>query len=68
MEEIEVGGNVARMRERRDFHRVLVGRREGKRPLEITRRRWDDNIKMELMKLGIHGTNWIWLAQVQVQW
>ena len=41
-------GHVARMRESRRVHRVLVGRPEGKRPLGRPRRRWEDNIKMDL--------------------
>jgi hypothetical protein len=41
-------GHVARMREGRSVYRVLVGKPEGKRPLGIPRRRWDDNIKMDL--------------------
>jgi hypothetical protein len=46
----------------------LVGRREGKRPLGRSRRRWKDNIKMDLMEIGIDGANWIQLAQDKVQW
>ena len=41
-------GHVARMREHRGVHRVLVGKPEGKRPLGRPRRRWEDNIKMDL--------------------
>jgi len=41
-------GQVARMEERRDVYRVLVGRPESKRPLGRHRRRWEDNIKMDL--------------------
>jgi hypothetical protein len=41
-------GHVSRMRERRGAYRILVGRREGKRPLGSPRRRWEDNIKMDL--------------------
>jgi hypothetical protein len=46
---------VARMGEGRGVYRVLVGRREGKRPLGRHRRRWEDNIKMELREIGIDG-------------
>jgi hypothetical protein len=46
----------------------LVGRPEGKKPLERPRRRWEDNIKMDLGEIGIYGTNWIRLGQVRVQW
>jgi hypothetical protein len=48
--------------------RVLVGRLEGKRPLGRPRRRWEDNIKMDLREIGIDGANWIQLAQDRVQW
>jgi hypothetical protein len=41
----------------RGVYRVLVGRPEGKRPLGRPRRRWEDNIKMELRKIGIDGAN-----------
>jgi hypothetical protein len=39
-----------------------------KRPLERSRRRWEDNIKMDLREIGIDGANWIRLAQYRVQW
>jgi hypothetical protein len=55
------------MGERRDVHRALVGRPE-KRPLVRPRRRWEDNIKMDLRETGIDGANWIQLAQNTVQW
>jgi hypothetical protein len=61
-------GHVARMGEGRDVYRVLVGRPEGKRPLGRPRRKWEDNIKMNLRKIGIDGVNWIQLAQDRVQW
>jgi hypothetical protein len=47
---------------------ILVGRPEGKRPLGRPRRRWDNNIKMDLRVIGIDGANWIRLAQDRVQW
>jgi hypothetical protein len=50
------------------FTGFLVGRPEGKRPLGRHRRRWEDNIKMDLRELGIDGTNWIRLNQDRVQW
>jgi hypothetical protein len=46
----------------------LVGRPEGKRPLGRPRRRWEDNIKMDLGVIGIDGANWIRRAQDRVQW
>jgi hypothetical protein len=55
------------MGEGRGFYRVLVGKPEGKRPLGRPRRRWEDNIKLDLREIGIHGTNWIQLAQDRVQ-
>jgi hypothetical protein len=51
------------MGEGRGVYRVLVGRTEGKRPLGRRRRRWEDNIKLDLMEIAIDGTNWIQLAQ-----
>jgi hypothetical protein len=45
-------GQVARMGKGRGVHRVLVGKPEGKRPLGIPRRRWKDNIKMDLQEVG----------------
>jgi hypothetical protein len=49
-------------------YRVLVWRSEGKRPLERARRRWEDNIKMDLREIGVDGTNLIRLAYDRVQW
>jgi len=46
-------GHVARMVKRRGVYRVLVGKPEGKRPLGRTRRRWEDNIKTDLQKVGL---------------
>jgi hypothetical protein len=56
------------MGERRGVYRVLVGRPEGKRPLGRRRRKWEDNIKMDLREIGIDRANWIQLAQDRVQW
>jgi hypothetical protein len=61
-------GHVARMGKGRGVYRGLVGRPEGKRPLRRPRRRWEDNIKMDLRKIGINVANWIPLAQDRVQW
>jgi hypothetical protein len=55
-------GHVARMGVGRGAYRVLVGRPEGKRPLGRPRRRWEDNIKMDLGEIGIDGVNWIRLV------
>jgi hypothetical protein len=61
-------GRVARMGEGGVVYRVLVGRPEGKRPLGGPRRRWEDNINMDLREIGIDGATWIQLAQGRVQW
>jgi hypothetical protein len=61
-------GRVARKKEGRVVYRVLVGRPEGKRPLERPRRRWEDNMKLDLREIGIDGANWIQLAQDRVRW
>jgi hypothetical protein len=61
-------GHVARMGEGRGVYRILVGGPEGKRPLGRPRRRWEDNIKMDLREIGIDVANWIQLAQDRVQW
>ena len=60
--------HVACMGEKRDANSVFVGRREGKRPLWRPRRRWDDNIKMDLQEVGCGGMDWIELAQVRDRW
>ena len=56
-------GHVARIWEGRGVYRVLVGKPEGKRILGKPRRRWEDNIKMALQKVGYGGMDWIDLAQ-----
>ena len=56
-------GHVARMEEGRDVHKVLVGKPEGKRPLGRPRRRWEDNIKMDLEEVGRGCGDWMELAQ-----
>jgi hypothetical protein len=50
-------------RERRNAYRILVGKLEGRRPLGRPRRRWVDNIKMNLRQIGWVGIDWIDLAQ-----
>jgi hypothetical protein len=52
----------------RGVYRVLVGRPEGKRPLGRPRRKWENNIEMNLGEIGIDGANWFQLAQDRVQW
>jgi hypothetical protein len=53
---------------KRHAYRILVGTPEGKRPLEKSRRRWEDNIRMDLREIGWGGMDWIDLAQVRDQW
>jgi len=60
--------HAARMGERRGVYRVLVGKPEGKRPLGRTRRRWEDNIKMDLQEVGCEGMDWIDLSQDRDRW
>ena len=59
---------MARMGERTGVYRILVGKPEGKRPLWRLRRRWEDNIKMELHEVGCGGMDWIELAQDRDRW
>jgi hypothetical protein len=54
-------GHVARMGEKRNAYRILVGIPEGKRPLGRPRRRWVDNINMDLREIGWDGVEWIGL-------
>jgi hypothetical protein len=56
------------MGEQRGVYRVLVGKPEGKRPLRRLRRRWEDNIKMDLKEMGCRGMDWIELAQDRDRW
>ena len=61
-------GHVARMGERRGVYRVLVGKPEGKRPISRPRRRWENNINMDLQEVGCGGMDWIELAQDRDSW
>jgi len=61
-------GHVARMGEDRGVHRVLVGKPEGKRPLGIPIRRWEDNIKMDLQEVGGGRGDRMELAQDRDRW
>ena len=56
------------MGERRGVYRVLVWKPEGKRTLGRPRRRWEDNIKMNLQEVGCGGMDWIELAQDRDRW
>jgi hypothetical protein len=55
-------GHVARIGEKRTAYRILVGKPEGKRPLRRPRRRWVDNIKIDLREIERDGMDWIDLA------
>ena len=61
-------GHVVRMGEGRGVNRVLVGKPEGKRPLGRPRRRWEDNIKMDLQEVGEGCGEWMELAQDKETW
>jgi hypothetical protein len=56
------------MGEKRKVYRLLVGKPEGKRPLERPRRRWIDNIKMNLLEIGLSVVDWIDLVQDRYSW
>ena len=61
-------GHVARMRKRRDAYRGLIGKPVGKIPLGRPRRRWEDNIKMDLEEVNWFGMDWTDLAQDRDRW
>jgi hypothetical protein len=61
-------GHVARMEERRRAYRTLVGKPEGRRPLGRPRRRWEDNIKMDLREVGWGDMDWVNLAEDRDRW
>jgi hypothetical protein len=61
-------GHVARMVEKRNVYRLLVRKLEGKRPLGRPRRKWMDNIKMDLLVIGWGAADWIGLAQDRYRW
>ena len=61
-------GHVARMGEERGAYRVLVGKPEGRRPLWRPRRRWVDNIRVDLQEVGCGYMDWIGLAQDRDRW
>jgi hypothetical protein len=60
--------HVARMGEKRSVCRLLVRKPEGKRPLGRPRRRWMDNINMDLIEIGLNVVDWIGLAQDRYRW
>jgi hypothetical protein len=61
-------GHVARMGEKRNVYRLLVGKPAGIRPLGRPRRRWIDNIKMDHLEIGVSVVDWIGLAQDRYRW
>ena len=61
-------GHVACMEEGRGMHKVLVGKPEGKRSLGRPRRRWENNIKMDLEEVGRSCGDWMELAQDRDRW
>jgi hypothetical protein len=60
--------HVAHKGKRRGLYRFLVGKPEGKRPLGRPRRRWVDNIKVDLQEVGCGGVDWMELAQDRDRW
>jgi len=64
----EMGGHVARMVEGRGVYGVLVGKPEGRRPMGRPRRRWEDNIGMDLREVGCGCVDWMELAQDRDRW
>jgi hypothetical protein len=60
--------HVARLGERMNAYRTLVGKPEGKRPLGRSRSRWMDNTKLDLREIGWHGMDWIDLTQNRDLW
>jgi hypothetical protein len=52
------------VREKRDVYRSLVGKAEGRRPLGRSRRRWENNIKLDFREGGWEGIDWIEMAQI----
>jgi len=61
-------GHVALMGEEREVYRILLGKPEGKRPLRRPRRRWVDNIRMDLQEVVWRYMDWIGLAQDRDSW
>jgi hypothetical protein len=61
-------GHVARIGEKRNVYRLLVGKPEGKRPLGRPRSRWIYNITMDLLEIGLGVVDWIGLAQDRYRW
>jgi hypothetical protein len=63
-----MGGSCSTNGENRNAYRLLVGKPEGKRPLGRPRRRWVDNIRMDLGEVGLGDVDWIGLAKDRNRW
>ena len=63
-----MGGACSTYGERRGVYRILIGKHVGKRPLGRPRRRWEDNIKMDLQEVGCGVMDWIELTQDRDRW
>jgi hypothetical protein len=61
-------GHVARMGEKRNTYRLLVGKPEGRRPLERPRCRWVNNVRVDLLEVGWGDVDWIGLAKDRNRW
>jgi predicted membrane protein len=61
-------GACSRNGEKRNMYRILLGKSEGKRPLERPRRRWVGNIKMDLREIEWDDVDWIDMSQDRDQW
>ena len=61
-------GHVTRIEEGRSAFKILTGKPTGKRPLGRPRRRWEDNIRMDLEEIGINAGNWVDSAQDNDYW
>jgi hypothetical protein len=63
-----MGGTCGTNGEKWNVYRLLVGKPEGKRPLGRPRRRWIDNIKVDLLEIGVNVVDWTGLAQYRYRW
>jgi hypothetical protein len=63
-----MGGACSTNGKKRNAYRILAGTPEGKKPLGTPRRRWVDNIKMDLRKIGWDGVDWMDMAQDRDKW
>jgi hypothetical protein len=61
-------GNIARMGEMRNAHKILVTKHEGRKPLGRPEHRWKNNIKMDFKEVGCESVDWIHVVQNRVKW